>query len=235
MLSSAGVGDFDRWQSWVGHGPIIVHMNSLGNAPSFEVSKGALAALLESRAEEVDAASLALWLEVSGANGSKFSYDMYFQPAAEASSNDHVIGLDGLNLVIPFASAAKLNGARLDVASDGSGMTITNPNEPKTPDFAKLAVADLSGDVAQRVMMVLEQQINPSIASHGGFAELIAVEADAAYVKMGGGCQGCGMAKVTMSEGITTAIKAAVPEITRVVDVTDHASGTNPYYEAAKK
>lgn len=210
-------------------------MSSVGHAPSFEVSQGALTVLLESRAEEVDAESLALWLEVSGASGPKFSYDMYFQPETEALSNDHVIDLGGLNLVIPFASATKLNGARLDLASDGSGMTITNPNEPKTPDFAKLAAADLTGDVAQRVMMVLEHQINPSIASHGGFAELIAVEDDAAYVKMGGGCQGCGMAKVTMSEGITSAIVAAVPEITRVVDVTDHASGTNPYYEAAKK
>lgn len=191
--------------------------------------------LLESRAEEFEADSLALWLEVSGAGGPKFSYDMYFQPLAEASSNHFVIGLDGLKLVIPVASAAKLNGARLDLAADGSGMTITNPNEPKTPDFTKLATADLTGDVAQRVAMVLERQINPSIASHGGFAELIAVEDEAAYVKMGGGCQGCGMAKVTMSEGITSAIKAAVPEITRVIDVTDHASGTNPYYEAAKK
>lgn len=210
-------------------------MSSAGDAPSFEVSEGALAVLLESRAEEVDAASLALWLEVSGSGGPKFSYDMYFQPENEASANDYVIALEGLSLVIPFASGAKLNGARLDIASDGSGMTITNPNEPKSPDFAKLASADLTGDVAQRVMMVLERQINPSIASHGGFAELIAVEDDAAYVKMGGGCQGCGMAKVTMSEGITSAIMAAVPEIARVIDVTDHASGTNPYYEAAKK
>ena len=210
-------------------------MSSLGDAPSFEVSAGALAALLESRAEEVDAASLALWLEVSAGNGPKFSYEMYFQPAGEASANDHVLALDGLSLVIPSASAAKLDGARLDLAADGSGMTITNPNEPRTPDFSNRPLADLTGDVAQRVIMVLEQQINPSIASHGGFAELIAVEDGAAYVKMGGGCQGCGLAKVTMSEGITTAIKAAVPEINRVVDVTDHASGTNPYYEAAKK
>ena len=62
-----------------------------------------------------------------------------------------------------------------------------------------------------------------------------AVEDDTAYLRMGGGCQGCGMAKTTMSQGIEVAIKEAVPEILRVVDVTDHAGGSNPYYQAAKK
>jgi Fe/S biogenesis protein NfuA len=89
--------------------------------------------------------------------------------------------------------------------------------------------------VAQRVQQVLEQQINPSIASHGGEATLVAVEDDTAYLRLGGGCVGCGMATVTLSQGIEVAIREAVPEIVNVVDVTDHASGTNPYYEAAKK
>ena len=78
-------------------------------------------------------------------------------------------------------------------------------------------------------------QINPQIAAHGGFAELVAVEGSIAYLRMGGGCQGCGMAAVTLSQGIEVAILDSVPEITEVVDVTDHAGGTNPYYEAAKK
>jgi Fe/S biogenesis protein NfuA len=77
--------------------------------------------------------------------------------------------------------------------------------------------------------------VNPSIAAHGGTAQLVAVEDDTAYLRLGGGCVGCGMAAVTLSQGISVAIKQAVPEITNVVDVTDHASGTNPYYEAAKK
>jgi Fe/S biogenesis protein NfuA len=82
---------------------------------------------------------------------------------------------------------------------------------------------------------VIEQQINPAIAMHGGSAELVAVEEGTAYVRLGGGCVGCGMAAVTLSQGITVAIKDAVPEIVNVIDTTDHASGTNPYYEAAKK
>lgn len=95
--------------------------------------------------------------------------------------------------------------------------------------------ADLSGDVSQRVQQVLEQQINPSIAAHGGRADLVAVEDDAAYLRLSGGCAGCGMAMVTLSQGIEVALRESVPEITRVIDVTDHAAGTNPYYEKAKK
>ena len=82
---------------------------------------------------------------------------------------------------------------------------------------------------------VLDQQVNPTIGAHGGRAELVAVEQGTAYLRLGGGCQGCAMATVTLSQGIETAIIQAVPEITSVVDVTDHQSGTNPYFEAAKK
>jgi Fe/S biogenesis protein NfuA len=93
----------------------------------------------------------------------------------------------------------------------------------------------LDTDIARRVTAVLDRDINPSIASHGGHAELAAVEGATAYLRLGGGCQGCGMATVTLSQGIEVAITHAVPEITQVVDVTDHASGTNPYFEPAKK
>src|SRR6266542_4874393 len=61
---------------------------------------------------------------------------------------------------------------------------------------------------------------------------LVAVEGSIAYLRMGGGCQGCGMAAATMSQGIEVAILDSVPQITEVVDVTDHAEGTNPYYQA---
>ena len=97
------------------------------------------------------------------------------------------------------------------------------------------APPDLSGDVAQRVIQVLDRQVNPSIAAHGGRADLVAVEDDTVYLRLSGGCAGCGMASVTLSQGITVAIKDSVPEIVKIVDVTDHAAGTNPFYEPAKK
>jgi Fe/S biogenesis protein NfuA len=117
-------------------------------------------------------------------------------------------------------------------------MVIRNPNRPPSARRSPAMSGpppDLSGDVAQRLLQVLEEQINPAIAAHGGRADLVAVEADTAYLRLSGGCAGCGMAAVTLSQGIEVAIRESVPEIVNIVDVTDHASGTNPYYEAAKK
>ncbi len=138
--------------------------------------------------------------------------------------------------MIPARDANYLRGATIDWSDDlmSGGLTIDNPNTP-SPEMGGAPDVDLSGPVPQRVLQVLEQQVNPAIAMHGGSAELVAVEDDTAYVRLGGGCVGCGMATVTLSQGIEVAITDNVPEIEKVVDVTDHASGTNPYYEAAKK
>ncbi|MCZ7530301.1 MAG: NifU family protein [Acidimicrobiia bacterium] len=110
------------------------------------------------------------------------------------------------------------------------------PQQPE-PRHRRLrrSAPDLSGDLAQQVISILETQINPAIASHGGMAELVAVEEGIAYLRLGGGCQGCGMASVTLSQGIEVALTEAIPEIIEVRDVTDHASGENPFYESAKK
>jgi Fe/S biogenesis protein NfuA len=89
---------------------------------------------------------------------------------------------------------------------------------------------ELEGSVEDRVRQLLEKQVNPAIAAHGGFATLVKVEGSAAHITMGGGCQGCAMSALTLREGIQTAILAAVPEITEVVDTTDHGSGENPFY-----
>ena len=191
--------------------------------------------VLDARADEVGADTLALWLEVSGESHGKYSYDMYFQAISDAKDGDAITDYGAFTVIVPVASIAKLQGATLDVATDGSGMVLLNPNEPRSPVIPAFDGASLDGPVAQRVMQVLEERINPSIASHGGFAELVAVEEDTVYLRMGGGCQGCGMAKVTLSQGIEVAIKEAIPEVLHVVDVTDHAGGSNPYYQAAKK
>ena len=201
------------------------------------VSEPALAMVREVRASEDDAASLALWVEVGGTNGDAYTYDMYFEAAADAASEDWSDERGGLTVVVPRDSIDRVRGSILDV-HDG-GMVIENPNRPPAPFAPGPAMggseADLSGDVAQRILRVLEEQINPSIAAHGGRADLVAVEDTAAYLRLSGGCAGCGMATVTLSQGIEVALRESVPEITHVIDVTDHAAGTNPYYEAAKK
>ncbi len=204
--------------------------------PIVKISDGAREQILHVLAEEPDADKLALWIEVSGISGSNYTYEMYFQAKQDAGQADGVQHGDDLTVVIPVTSIANLQGATLDVGEDGS-MVLNNPNHPKPrpSSVAEVPGSDLSGEVAQKIIQVLDTQVNPSIAAHGGQAQLMGVDGGIAYLKLGGGCQGCGLAPVTLSQGIKVAIQDAVPEITEVVDVTDHAGGTNPFYEPAKK
>lgn len=88
----------------------------------------------------------------------------------------------------------------------------------------------LEGDEAQQLKEFIKDQINPSLAAHGGYVELKSLENKAAYLQMGGGCQGCGMSQMTMMDGIENALKEKFPFVERVIDVTDHTAGDNPYY-----
>lgn len=211
--------------------------------PILSLSDRARKRVLEIRAGEEGGDTLALWVEVVGIAGGDWSYDLYFDVAETATADDAVQHDDELTIVIAGASVERLRGATLDLSRDllNPGLVIVNPNKPPQPERQASPgievpdAATLTGPVAERVRLVLTEHINPSIASHGGTAELVAVEGDTAYLRLGGGCVGCGMAAVTLTQGIEVAIKQAVPEIVDVVDVTDHASGTNPYYEAAKK
>jgi Fe/S biogenesis protein NfuA len=94
---------------------------------------------------------------------------------------------------------------------------------------------DLEGPLADQIAQVLAESVNPAIAAHGGRAELVSVDGSTAYLKLAGGCQGCGMAQVTLKQGIERILLEAIPEISEVVDVTDHAAGSDPYYQRSKK
>lgn len=220
-----------------------VHEGPATGAPVLTVTEPARKKVQAIRESEPNGDQLALWIEVAGAAGGEYTYDMYFEVTSAAGPDDVVQRHDDLTVVIPAASVERLLGATLGMSRDllNPGMSITNPNRPTPPPAPtptlNLTVkpGDLTGDVAQRITQVLDTQINPSIASHGGRAELVAVEDATAYLRLSGGCQGCGMASVTLSQGIEVAIKQLIPEITDVRDVTDHASGDNPYYESSKK
>jgi len=86
----------------------------------------------------------------------------------------------------------------------------------------------------QAVREILDTSINPAVAAHGGHISLIDVRGKRVYLRLEGGCQGCGMANVTLKQGIESEIKRKVPEIEEILDITDHASGTNPYYQPGK-
>ncbi len=202
----------------------------------FRVTDAAVEVVLAALADEGSSDTLALWIDVAGNDGTSFIYDVYFQELAQVALGDLQQRFGALNVVIPQASVERLAGATLEVGSDGE-LAITNPNSP-TPevgDLPDLGPEALANDLALRVNAILEEQVNPAIAAHGGYAELAGVVESRAYVLMGGGCQGCGLAAMTLSQGIATAIQDAVPEIVEVIDVTNHAAGNNPYYQPAKK
>jgi Fe/S biogenesis protein NfuA len=187
--------------------------------------------------QEAEPERQAMWLEVTGTSANQWTCSVALKPLDAAAPHDAVIRHRDLAIVVPERDFDKVRGATIDWLDDpfgAGGLRVDNPNTP-SPAIGAPPLADLSGDVPQRVIQVLDQQVNPTIAAHGGRAELVAVEQGTAYLRLGGGCQGCSMATVTLSQGIETAIIQAVPEITSVVDVTDHQSGTNPYFEAAKK
>jgi Fe-S cluster biogenesis protein NfuA len=101
-------------------------------------------------------------------------------------------------------------------------------------EYERLQKPEMNTPEALTIRDLLETQINPSVAEHGGHIALIDVSPDTVYIRLEGGCQGCGMADVTLKNGIETAIRQAVPAITSVLDVTDHAGGDNPYYAPGK-
>ncbi|MEA2126028.1 MAG: Fe/S biosis protein NfuA [Solirubrobacteraceae bacterium] len=206
--------------------------------PLLAITEKAKQKVLGFREGVPDSERQAMWVEVTGIQAGEWTYNISLKPLDGAGPDDSLQYADELGVVVPEHDIEKLEGATVDWSDDlmSGGLLVVNPNkpDPASPAIGRPAV-DLSGPVPQRVMQVIDEQINPAIAAHGGSAELVAVEDDTAYVRLGGGCVGCGMASVTLGQGIEVAILESVPEVHQVVDVTDHASGTNPYYEAAKK
>ena len=199
----------------------------------FLVTDTALEKILELRSGEQDAEGLALRIEVTGVQGVDYTYDLAFELLDEADTDDlpfHVGG--GLTVLIPERDISKLDGATLDLPSNANqpGLVLRNPNRP---DLGPNSQLDMSGTVEEQIHEVLLKRINPSIAAHGGFAELVRVEGNTALVKLGGGCQGCGMANATVTAGIEKTLRELVPEIEHVLDITDHESGENPYFANA--
>ena len=186
--------------------------------------------ILELRSKEDDGDGLGLRVEVTGIKGADFTYDLAFEPLAEADPDDVRTEDRGLVVLVPADSIASLRGATLDLpsASGQGGLVLRNPNRPEVPKLGD--PVELTGTVEEKVQQLLDQQVNPALAAHGGFATLVKVEGAAAHVSMGGGCQGCAVSALTLRDGIEAAILANVPEITEVVDTTDHGAGENPFY-----
>ncbi len=196
------------------------------------VAPDALEMILQLRDNEPGDEEFALSIEVTGFQGPQFAYELAFVPLADRKENWVEERHGDLAVIFPLADRGKLDGAALELTEQGLAMN--NPNTPAPPTISAPA-GDLSGPLVDRVQQVLVEQVNPAIASHGGGAELVSVDGTIAYLRLYGGCQGCGLAAVTLKQGIERIILESIPELSQVVDVTDHASGENPYYESQKK
>ena len=155
-------------------------------------------------------------------DGAKFRYELKLVATDSKEADDSVIRLGEIDLYLDRESALRLHGATLDYVEDisGSGLKFENPNQ------TTLARHPLAG----RVQELLDDRINPGLASHGGVVSLVDIQETRVVLRFGGGCQGCGMADLTLKQGVSAQLKQQIPEITEVIDVTDHAAGENPYY-----
>ncbi|MFV1999783.1 MAG: NifU family protein [Acidimicrobiia bacterium] len=183
--------------------------------------------------EGEDLPDLHLGLRITGVGTQGYVYETSFLRAEDVGSTDLIEDHGGLPVAIALDSVENLRGAVLDLSGDGTGpgLVMRNPNVPSpTLPGGDLDDLELTGSTEDKVRTLLAERINPAIASHGGVANLVRVDDTVAHLELGGGCQGCGLAAVTLRQGIERAILEAIPEIEEVVDVTDHSMGENPFY-----
>tara|TARA_B100000029_G_scaffold172164_1_gene168546 strand:- start:2791 stop:3390 length:600 start_codon:yes stop_codon:yes gene_type:complete len=163
---------------------------------------------------------LILRVEIVGRGPKGFQYDLQFVGREDRKEDDIEIDVEGMPVLVAARSAQYLEGTTLDYKETlmGGGFSFENPN-PLWVDELSKAVAD-----------IIASEVNPVVASHGGHVDLIGVDEGKAIIAFGGGCQGCGMVDVTLKQGVEVMIKDNVPGISEVIDATDHAAGTNPFY-----
>ena len=147
-------------------------------------------------------------------------YSLVALEEKKPSSNLFALEFEGFKLYINPDSQRLLLGSKIDFVDEKLQIDHLRMHEPK-----------LQGTIKEQVQKILDEQINPMVDSHGGVINLIDVVEDTVYIEMGGGCQGCGMSTVTLKRGVESAIKDNIPEINTILDTTDHAAGTNPYYK----
>lgn len=163
--------------------------------------------------------------------GSPFApnYELTLVEAEQRADSDVEVDAGAFTVLVDEASVDRLNGAKVDFVEtiQESGFQIT-----PDPDAAKAARESTGpeGELADRVSHVLDTEINPAIAAHGGVINLVDVQGTEIFIEMAGGCQGCSMSRMTLRQGVERMVSQSVPEVTEIHDVTDHASGENPYF-----
>jgi Fe/S biogenesis protein NfuA len=186
-----------------------------------ETAQQQINSIMESQGRQGDG----LRVGIVGRSSSGFRYTMNLVEEGQETPEDVVVDSGAFKVFIDPQSAPYIEGVTIDYIDNGiqgSGFKIDNPNPVWTDPLAL------------RVQELIDERINPGVGAHGGHVELLDVKDNTVFVRLGGGCQGCGMVDVTLRQGIEALIREEIPEIHQVVDTTDHASGSNPYYQPAK-
>ena len=177
---------------------------------------------------EADEGPQALRITVAG-NPAAPRFDLTLVDAHERRDDEHEVDGGGFAVLVRESDLAALDGATVDFVDRLSESGFEVRPTARASAAAPRVAGEPSGAIADRVRGVLDSQVNPAIAAHGGLISLVDVEDTEVYVEMSGGCQGCALSRMTLRQGVERMLREAVPELTAVHDVTDHASGANPY------
>jgi len=169
----------------------------------------------------------ALRITFRGGSPTQPQFDLTLVGLEEKSDEETLVEVDGLKVLFRETLQEMLDGGTVDFVerANESGFEVRTA-APKERARERTAP---TGPIADRVREVLNGQVNPAIAAHGGMISLVDVEDTDVYVEMSGGCQGCALSRMTLQQGVERMLREAVPELTAIHDVTDHASGENPY------
>lgn len=182
--------------------------------------------VLSAYLDQDDVGEVALRIAVAGTGPAGPRYELALVPAGEKAEDDQEIDADFVKVLVDEKSAPFLEGATVDFVErvNESGFQIRTAS-PVSPLHEPP-----KGEIADKVREVLDTQVNPAVASHGGSINLVDVQGTEIYIEMLGGCQGCAMSRMTLRQGVERALREVVPEVTAVHDVTDHTVGENPYF-----
>ena len=207
--------------------PLDASTTESGPETIVETTPAALDIIRGLRAEETDPDTLGLRMAIISGPGEDFRYDLSFDEYLTAGFTDEVRTIDGLKIIVPADSVELLSGATLD-HTETQGLVIRNPTSPRPIVVDGLTTDDA---LSAEIEAIVSTEVNPALAAHGGFVTYVGHDGDGvAYMTMGGGCHGCSMSKTTMMEGVQTMIVEGIEPITAVRDLTDHTTGSNPYY-----
>lgn len=180
--------------------------------------------------QQQDIPGLGIRMQVTNAGLPNADCRLEFCEPADLAGDEWALDCNGFTLYVEAASMPYLDDANVDYEANATGGQLS-VRAPKIKGQAPAADAGLD----ERVRHLLDVEINPQIAAHGGRVSLVEIAAgNIVVLRFGGGCHGCGMADVTLKQGIERTLRERLPEITEVRDATDHASGSDPYYRGQR-